>query len=569
MLALAYLAILMFAGDAIGRRWFSYVSWPHRVATAFLIGLPLGAWLSYLVAAGLGDIGDPLLVANVVAAALLGALAWFLRRRAPSPIVRPAPPRTARSAGWDRLVIGLLLLVVSWMMLLTYSFGDGRLGIAGGVWSDFGPTTAISQSFALGHNLPTEYPHFAGESIRYHFMFYFQVGNLTHLGIDPALALNVLSIGTMLAMLILVMALGERLFRSAAVGRIGAILFFLHGSLSFIPFLGRYGSIGQALDELPRLEPFVSSGFPWRGEEWGIWTQMVFLNQRHLAGALGMLLVIVLFLLDRLRPVDVEPAVEAEPPMPVPPLRTRLSERWSGATKRLRRTLARPGVVVRETLEDPALPGYAVCGLVAGMLPLWNGSIFVAAFALLGVWFVVFPNRPQMIVLAIAAAIPAIPQLLVRAARNDGRRAGLPGVPLGLRARGRQPRECRLVPGVHLRAQAAPHRGRPRPGQLAAVAGVPRVHLARRCRVPHPAQRRGPRQPQVHQCLAHRRESLRRGGPAAAVERAGRAASARPARRCRALARHRDRRRHRLHAGQEPAGGRGRDGRRCAVRVGA
>ena len=104
----------------------------------------------------------------------------------------------------------------------------------------------------------------------------------------------------MMAMLVLVTALGERLFRSAAVGRIGAALFFFHGALSFIPYLAGLGSIERIINEVPNLNAFLSSGFPYRGEEWGIWTQIVFLNQRHLASAIGILLIIVIFLLDRI-----------------------------------------------------------------------------------------------------------------------------------------------------------------------------------------------------------------------------------------------------------------------------
>ncbi len=67
---------------------------------------------------------------------------------------------------------------------------------------------------------------------------------------------------------------------------------------------------------------------------------------------------------------------------------------------------------VTRTLRDPALPGYLLCGFLAGLLPLYNGAMFIAAAAVLAAWLVLFPNRPSMLLLAIAAAIPAIPQLL-------------------------------------------------------------------------------------------------------------------------------------------------------------
>ena len=274
------------------RRWFRFETAAHRWATAFLIALPLASWLSYLIALPLGGVQDRLLVADAAAGAiLLGVVVWsWMRDRRLRAQGRWAAWSWRAGAAvdvWDLATIGAITLLVGWMMVSTYHMTDGRLAIASGLWSDFGPTSAIAQSFAVGDNFPTEYPHYAGEPIRYHFLYYFQVGNLTHLGLDPATANNVLSIGSLVGMLVLVMALGRRLFGSASVGRIGALLFFFHGALSFIPYLLSLGSMQRAAEVLPGLTTFMDTGFPWRGEEWGIWTQMVFLNQRHLASAIG------------------------------------------------------------------------------------------------------------------------------------------------------------------------------------------------------------------------------------------------------------------------------------------
>jgi sugar lactone lactonase YvrE len=409
VIALVYLGVLVFVGDALASRWFSYASIAHRLATGLLVGLLLGTWTSYLAALVFSDAADDPMAIGALVSAWGLAIAAVLIRRIPPRIAPPSIRRGGSSRG-EWVVIGLVTALVAWMMMSTYDYSSGTLRIASGLWSDFGPTTAIAQSFALGDGFPTEYPHYAGEPIRYHFLYYFQVGNLTYLGLDPALANNVLSISTMVAMLVLVMALGERLFRSRVVGWIGAGLFFFHGALSFVPYVGGLGSVGRVLDEIPRLDRFMVSGFPYRGEEWGIWTQIVFLNQRHLASAIGILLVIVLFLLDRTEPADAPDEVREE--RPLVRLRRGVSDGARTAGTWVRTALTRPREVARTTLRDPALGGYLVCGFVAGMLPLWNGAMFIAAAALLAVWFVLFPNRPQMIVLAIAAAIPSIPQLL-------------------------------------------------------------------------------------------------------------------------------------------------------------
>src|SRR5438067_7373459 len=94
------------------------------------------------------------------------------------------------------------------------------------------------------------------------------------------------------------MALGQSLFRSRAVGRIGAALFFFHGTLSFVSFLRGQPSVAAAIHSIIGLKDFLPSGYPYRGELWGIWTQVVYLNQRHFASGLGILLIVLLFLVD-------------------------------------------------------------------------------------------------------------------------------------------------------------------------------------------------------------------------------------------------------------------------------
>ena len=408
MISLAYLAVLAFAGDAVASRWFSYSSIAQRLATGLLVGLIAGTWLSYLAAlVSSSAVGDPMIVGTLVSAAALGMAAVLLRRIPPR--VQPPWFGRARVGRAEWIAIAAFATLVAWMLISTYDYSQGALRIASGVWSDFGPTTAIAQSFALGNNFPTEYPHYAGEPIRYHFLFYFQVGNLTHLGLDPAQANNILSGLTTVSMLTLVIALGRRLFRSLAVGMIGAALFFFHGALSFLPYLGSLRSVDQMVAVLPTLDTFISSGFPYRGEEWGVWTQIVFLNQRHLASAIGIILIIALFLLDRGEGVS---GRKATGPSRAP--RTKVAPRTvrSASVGALRRAVARAQSAAQAARRDPRLPGYMVCGLLAGMLPLWNGAIFIAAAALLAAWFILFANRGQMIVLAFAAAVLSIPQLV-------------------------------------------------------------------------------------------------------------------------------------------------------------
>jgi DNA-binding beta-propeller fold protein YncE len=313
MLALIYFALAVCVGDFLCRRFYQFASVAHRCAAAILVGLLVSSWLTYLAGLAFFWTSRPLLWANLVffvaAIALLSWPKWKGRiiknssakvhdRRSDLYVPRP---KGSGIADW-LLIIGYVVLV-SWMMFASFSSKGGKLLIANPEYSDFGPNTALIQSFAVGHNFPTEYPHFSGDRIRYHFLFYFQAGNLEFLGLDPAWSLNLLSITTLVAMLVIVMTLGEVLFNSRTVGRLGSLLFFFFGSLSYVPFLHKQASVRAAIQAITHQRDYLPTIFPWRGEAWGTWSQVTYLNQRHFAFAIGIVLLVLVFLVIRYRAV--------------------------------------------------------------------------------------------------------------------------------------------------------------------------------------------------------------------------------------------------------------------------
>jgi DNA-binding beta-propeller fold protein YncE len=403
MLALLYLGLAIYLGDQLCRRFFRFVSVPQRCASAVLVGLLVSSWFTYLASWIFKGTQRPLLWGDLCFFVVAVGSIWFVRRRAPR-AARFIRPRVPGSALWDWVTILAFLVLACWMMFATLDYKNGTLLIGNNEWSDFGPNTAIIQSFAVGHNFPTHYPHFSGETIRYHFLFYFQAGNLTFLGLRLSWGLNLLSIITLVSMLVLLMALGQSLFNSRVVGRIGAALFFFHGTLSFVSFLRSQPSISAALHTIRGLKDFLPSGYPYRGELWGIWTQVVYLNQRHFASAVGILLIVLLFLIDRYRQhyaakaaaaVVVEPdksyaTYEETPPAPPAP----------SLALRLRKLI----------IFDKS---FIFAGCLLGLLPFWNALVFTAAFAILAGLFLLFPCRRQMVALGLSTALVALPQLII------------------------------------------------------------------------------------------------------------------------------------------------------------
>ena len=170
-------------GDAISRRFLTYVSWPHRIATALVVGLMLSTWLTYLSSLAFRAAEQPLVLGDAVVSAVmllavLPDLLAVLRRfgHAKTSVVfvsRPVGGVSWRPQLWDSVLIVVLGAFVTWMMSSTFNSSDGLLRMGAHEWGDLGPTTAIAQSFALGHNFPTEYPLFTGQPIKYHFLYQF------------------------------------------------------------------------------------------------------------------------------------------------------------------------------------------------------------------------------------------------------------------------------------------------------------------------------------------------------------------------------------------------------------
>ena len=479
MLALIYFALAVFVGDFLCRRFYQFESVAHRCAAAILVGVLVSSWFTYLAGLAFFWTQRPLLWANLLF--FIAAVALLSWPRWKGSILKSAPeeaylkrsnlflPRPQGSSIADWLLIAGYVVLVSWMMFASFNSKAGKLLIANPEYSDFGPNTALMQSFAVGHNFPTEYPHFSGDRIRYHFLFYFQAGNLEFLGLDPAWSLNLLSITTIVAMLVIVMTLGEVLFNSRAVGRLGSLLFFFFGSLSYVPFLRKQTSVRAAIEAITHQRDYLQTIFPYRGEAWGTWSQVTYLNQRHFASAIGILLLVLVFLVIRYRAVAAEQAkvhrfrthfvnlirlfagrgrpdsIDAQELETACPQAVPLGEMPSGEA-----ITTEPNALLEtapDTLPDDAtlpkdfskspeaasvsqatepgqltvptgerfrgtLPGFIFSGVLLGLVPMWNSAMFIAAAAILGLLFILCPQRLQMLALAVTTGLIALPQML-------------------------------------------------------------------------------------------------------------------------------------------------------------
>ena len=463
MLALLYLFVMFMLGDAIGRRFFLFASIQHRLAGSFLIGLLFSTWFTYIAAVLFSGFSSPLFLANlsffIIAA---GAYFWLRRgRKNPQPgdgifrrifssndkaetaeaepIKLDADHRVPGNARWDWICLSVCLLFGAWLMFATLDFSEGSFKFAIKAWSDFGANISLSQSMALGNNFPVEHPFFPGETARYHFLFWFQAANLSFLGLNLVWAVNLLSLLSLGALLVLIMTLAENVFNSRAVGRIAAVLFFFGStSLTYIPFLLAQNGLGEAVNSILASSNFLNSGYPYRGETWGGLTVNVYAYQRHLIAGAAMFLFVVVFLVDRFRRKELLTNAENNDVIAVttdeengPNLEYEdAHDPFSPESGILNDDDKAEDLAVQpepQPLEprpwsaldfQKEIYAMILAGIMIGALPYWNSAVFIAALIVLGSMFILFPNRRYLAILIGTALVVGVPQVLMLRSGN-------------------------------------------------------------------------------------------------------------------------------------------------------
>lgn len=270
---------------------------------AFGIGMLLMGWGTYLVSGAASAIGAeiPLIYGNL---AVMGAAAVFLA------VLYTGRIRKGRAVLFHKnrkmikykklfqkeaLFFTILALFLIWIMFYVFFIRDGVLYSGFTVYGDYAPHTAMMRSFSLGNNFPTQYPHFGGEDVKYHFMFQFLVGNLEFLGLRLDVAYNLVSVLALLGFLMLLYSLAKRITGSGKNGILTVVFFFFRSALTFFRFVWEHVQAGDLLSTLRDNTEFIGYTV---NENWGLWNFNVYLNQRHLAFGLLIISLVIWMYLD-------------------------------------------------------------------------------------------------------------------------------------------------------------------------------------------------------------------------------------------------------------------------------
>lgn len=273
----------------------------------------------------------------------------------------------------EKLFFFLLFTFILTSMFYVFHIKNGMLQSGVSVFSDYSPHTAMIQSFAVHDNFPTQYPHYGGADVKYHFMFQFFTGNLVYLGMRIDWAFNLTSAAALWGFLVLLYYFAKRLTNHAAVGVISIFMFFFRSSFA----------------ALGKLAETILSG-DWHGfftntdfigytahEDWGLWNYNVFLNQRHLGFGLLIAMIVITYFSSYLNWLDIYKGKGT--------LKAALFHKTSWTICNWKMA--------------------AVMGFLLGALAFWNGAVVVAALLILFGFAVVSEHKLDYLITAIIAVV--------------------------------------------------------------------------------------------------------------------------------------------------------------------
>jgi hypothetical protein len=192
-------------------------------------------------------------------------------------------------------VLNYIIILCFGYVLYFIPFKENEQHISMGlsIQSDFSAHLAVIHSFFENGNLLTEYPHFAHDGIRYHFLFYYLTSLYISAGVPLVLALNLLSLKSLWLFYEIYKKFMSQFF-SEYISNLGFFLLFIRISWT-LPYELLWGT--KSFLQLLQSQVFISST---PNEHWGIWGINVWANQRHLPFALALLFFILLLLTTKI-----------------------------------------------------------------------------------------------------------------------------------------------------------------------------------------------------------------------------------------------------------------------------
>ncbi len=397
-------------------------NWMVVAPGSFLIGTLLMTWVTYFGAYLFQSAARPLIYGNLISLLVFGIviiLGIVTQRSAYRNMLQnikdqaSSPDKSfVRKYRFELVACAVFFVVAYFLMFHVFRIEGNVIYIGRSVFSDFGPHLAVIRSFSLGSNFPTEYPHFADGHARYHFLFQFLVGNLEFLGLRLDWAFNLPSILSLVAFVMLLYSLAVLIMGVKWAGILSAVFFFFRSSWAFVTYLAGLPT-NQWLTGILANDRFIGKT---RYEDWGLWTQNVYVNQRHLAFSLGILILILILLYPLYQKMIAAFRAARKEPAAVPektPQRGANAKTAKAAPGSLQKWL-RPRLDEFLFKKDAWLPENLfralIIGILLGATSFWNGAVLIAAGLILAFLAIFSKHRLEYVAIAVPTLLLALLQ---------------------------------------------------------------------------------------------------------------------------------------------------------------
>ena len=315
MLAVGYLLICLFVGYTIGKSFVpeifqatvqsfskkkiklsSFMVW---IPAAWITGILLVTWSVYIVAHFFSSARHPLIYANAIVITFYIVLAMgllFWKKKA-SISLKKYTSSDKTTLTIESIFVLICIVFISILMFWTFFVKEDSLYVGYTIFGDFSPHLSMIRSFSKGNNFPTWYTFYSGIDVKYHFMFLFLVGNLEFLGMRIDYAFNVPSIMGMVFVYMLLYVLAVKISGKRKVGCLAGLFFSFRSASSFFTFLVNTPAEENVWTKLKENTAYLSNT---PNEDWGLYNFNVFVNQRHIAICLAILLLVLILVLPYL-----------------------------------------------------------------------------------------------------------------------------------------------------------------------------------------------------------------------------------------------------------------------------
>ena len=360
---------------------------------AYLVGTLILSWITYFLAVIFKNAENPLLYANLYAflivIASVFAMCFFNRTKLNKWFYEFKKYGFKVSFSPMEWFI-LLFSAAFWSFFMFRSlYMDGnviRVGVS--AFSDFGAHLPVVRNFSEGQNFPAQYPHFPDGTMRYHFMFYFYAANLEYLGLNIAWAINLPSILSVVSFSMLLYGLCVGISNKTVAGFLTCVFFAFRSSFAFFTYTYGFKNFSDFMFALKN--NLYADGSPREHigntlrENWGLWAQKVYVNQRHLAFAMGLFILALYLLL----------------PLFMNTIRS-LRQSASVDKKSVVRFYITEIFLTKDAWLPEALIPCILSGLLLGLIAFWNGAVVIAAISVFFVMAAFSKHKLEYLVMAV------------------------------------------------------------------------------------------------------------------------------------------------------------------------